>query len=166
MAELAANKNIRSASDLKIGHLVLIKNHHKGPSDPTYIYNHQVAEIINDNMVLLTTPDGKEKKCNIHHVKPVSSLEVYVGSQAEVSICRFPNFRIVSSRTLKVPALMAVSICITQGQNISMVSIHFQLSSQLDKKSIWSKPISHNKIYTHLLIILTIRIAASNKSMQ
>ena len=40
-------------------------------------------KILNDSTVLLTTPHGKEKKCNIHHVKLVSSLEVYVGLQAE-----------------------------------------------------------------------------------
>ena len=93
MAEAAANKKITSASDLKIGQLVLVKNHHRGPFNPTYIYNHQVAEILNDSTVLFTTPDGKEKKCNIHHVKLVSSLEVYVDSQVEVSIGAFPKFQ-------------------------------------------------------------------------
>ena len=93
MTEPAANKKIASVSDLKIGQLVLIKKHHKGPFHPTYIYDHWVAEILNDSMVLLTTPDGKEKKCNIHHVKLVSSLEVYVSSQVEVSIGAFPKFQ-------------------------------------------------------------------------
>ena len=40
MAEPAADKKITSVSDLKIGQLVLIKNHCKGPFDPTYIYDH------------------------------------------------------------------------------------------------------------------------------
>ena len=31
MAEPTANKKITSVSDLKIGQLVLVKNHHKGP---------------------------------------------------------------------------------------------------------------------------------------
>ena len=93
MAEPAANKKIINASDLKIGQLVLVNNHHKGPFNSTYIYNHQVVEIINDSMVLLNTPDGKEKKCNIHHVKLVSSLEVYTGSQVEVPIGMFPQFQ-------------------------------------------------------------------------
>ena len=75
IAEPATNKKITRASDLKIGQLVLVKNHHKGPFDPTYIYDHWVAEILNNSIVLLTTPDGKERKCNIHHVKLVSSLE-------------------------------------------------------------------------------------------
>ena len=93
MAEPAANKNIISASDPRRGQLVLLKNHCKGPFNPTYNYNHWIAEILNDSTVLLTTPDGKEKKCNIHHVKVVSSLEVYVGSQAEVLIGAFPQFQ-------------------------------------------------------------------------
>ena len=55
MEEPAANKKIASASDLKIGQLVFIKNHHKGPISPTYIYDHWVAKVLNDSMVLLTT---------------------------------------------------------------------------------------------------------------
>ena len=92
MAEPAANKKTASASDLKIGQLVFIKNHCKDPFNPTYIYDHWVAEILNDSMVLLTTLDGRKKKCNIHHVKLVSSLEVYVSSQVEVPIGAFPKF--------------------------------------------------------------------------
>ena len=93
MADPAANKKITSASDLKIGQLVLVKNHCKGLLDPTYIYDHQVVEILNDSTILLTTPDGKEKKCNIHHVKPVPSIEMYIGSQAEVPIGTFLQFQ-------------------------------------------------------------------------
>ena len=40
MAEPAANKKITTASDLKIGQLVVVEHHHKGPFDPTYIYDH------------------------------------------------------------------------------------------------------------------------------
>ena len=83
IAKPATNKKVTKASDLIIGQLVLVKNHHKGPFDPTYIYDHWVADIPNDSTVSLTAPDSKEKKCNIHDVKPVSSLDVYIGSQAE-----------------------------------------------------------------------------------
>ena len=92
MASPATDKKIPKASDLRIGQLVLVKNQCKGPFDPTYIYDHQVTEILNHSTALLTTLDGKEKKCNIHHVKPVSSLEVYVGSQAEIPKGTFPKF--------------------------------------------------------------------------
>ena len=80
IAEPATNTKITRASDLKIDQLVHFKNHCKVPFNPTYIYNHWVAEILHDSTVLLTTMDGKEKKCNIHHVNLVSSLEVYIGS--------------------------------------------------------------------------------------
>ena len=92
IAEPAINKKITKASDLKIGQLVLVKNQHKGSFGPTYIYTHWEVEILNDIMVLLTKPDGKEKKCYIHHVKPASSLEVYVGFHVEVPTGAFPKF--------------------------------------------------------------------------
>ena len=41
----AINKKVTKGSDLKIGQLILIKNHWKGPFVPTYIYNHLVAGI-------------------------------------------------------------------------------------------------------------------------
>ena len=70
--ELAADKKITSVSDLKIGYIGVYQElTTKAPSTPTYIYDHWVAEILNDSTVLLTTPDGKEKKCNICHVKLV-----------------------------------------------------------------------------------------------
>ena len=72
----AINKKVTKASDHKIGQLVLIKNHWKRPFDMIYIYNFLVAGIPNKSTVLLTTPDGREKKCNIHHVKLVSSLDL------------------------------------------------------------------------------------------
>ena len=92
IAEPATNKKITRPSGLKIGQLVLVINHHKGPFNPAYIYDHWVAEILRDSMALLTTPDGKEKKCNIHDVELVSSLEVYIGSQVEVPTGTFPQF--------------------------------------------------------------------------
>ena len=76
ITEPAIYRKVTKASDLKIVQLVLIKNHQKGPINPTYIYDHWVAGIPNESPVLLTKPDGREKKCNIHHDKPVSSLDV------------------------------------------------------------------------------------------
>ena len=83
MVEPAADTKITSVLDLIIGQLVLVKNQCNSPFDPIYIYDYQVAKVLNDSMVLLATPNGKEKECNIHHMKPVSSLEVHMGSQAE-----------------------------------------------------------------------------------
>ena len=72
----AIHKKVTKAYALKIDQLVLIKNHQKGPFDLTYIYNHQVVGIPNKSTVLLIAPNGKERKYNIHHVKPVSSLDI------------------------------------------------------------------------------------------
>ena len=124
-AEPTTNKKITRAYDLKTGQLVLVKNHHKGPFNPTYIYDHRMAEIRNDSMVLLTTPDGKEKKCNIHHVKPVSSLEVYIGSQVKSPQVHFPNSGTASFRPPVMREVQAShSICTTYDQNKEPVSIN------------------------------------------
>ena len=56
------NKKITKASDLKIGQLLFVKDHQKGTFDPTYIYDNRVSGILNDITVILTTPDGKERK--------------------------------------------------------------------------------------------------------
>ena len=91
-AKPATNKNVTKASDLRIAQIELVKNHHKGPFISTYIYNNQVGDTQNESTVLLTTPDGKEMKCNIHHVNLVSSLDVCVGSQVEIPTNTFPQF--------------------------------------------------------------------------
>ena len=74
------NKKITKASNLKIGHLVFIKDHHKGTFDTTYIFDHRVSGIINDTTVILTNPDGKEKKCNIHYIKPVTPAAAFTNA--------------------------------------------------------------------------------------
>ena len=71
----AENKKITKARNFKIGQLVFIKAHHKCTFDPTYIYDHRASSIPNDSTVMLTTPDGKEKKCNAHHIKPITPIE-------------------------------------------------------------------------------------------
>ena len=73
-AEPEQNKKITKVSDLKLGQLVFVKDHKKGTFNPSYVYDHGVVGILNDSTVVLTTPDGKEKRCNIHHVKPMTIL--------------------------------------------------------------------------------------------
>ena len=90
--EPAIDKKVTKASDIKKGQLVLIKNHWKGPFDPTYIYNHWVAGIPNKSTLVLTTPEGRERKRNIHHVKPVSSLDVKSSSNVECPTGAFQQF--------------------------------------------------------------------------
>ena len=98
-----------------------------------------VAEILNYSMVLLTTLDGKEKKCNMYNVKQVSNLEVYIGSQAEVPTGAFPNSWTVSGRTPIVPALATLSICTTYSLNEEMISVYLHVNNHLGKKSVMVK---------------------------
>ena len=52
-------RKVTKATDLKIHQFVFVKDHHKGTFDPSYIFDHRVAGIINDSTVLHTTLDGK-----------------------------------------------------------------------------------------------------------
>ena len=74
------NRKVTKASDLKIGQLVFVKDHCKGPFDPSYTFDHRVAAIVKESTVVLTTPDGKEKRCNIHHIKPMYMAESTEGA--------------------------------------------------------------------------------------
>ena len=86
------DKKITKASNLKVGQLVFVKDHHKGTFDPTYIFDHRVSGIINDSTVMFTTPDGKEKKCNIHHIKPTTPAVAFTNTfdQFQESIKKNP----------------------------------------------------------------------------
>ena len=75
-ADPAQKKKITKANNLKIGQLVFVGDHQKGTFDQTYIFDHRVSTILNDSTVMLTTPNGKGKKCNIHHIKPVMPVDV------------------------------------------------------------------------------------------
>ena len=67
-------KKTTKASDLIIGQLLFVKDHCKGTFDPTYVFDHRVSGILNDTTVVLTSPDGKKKKCNIHHIKSITTV--------------------------------------------------------------------------------------------
>ena len=71
------------ASDLKIGQLVLIKNHTASTFQPKYLADHRVIKIVNDSTVIVSSPDGKEKKCNIHHVKAISLTTAFTSALEE-----------------------------------------------------------------------------------
>ena len=70
------NKKITKATNWEIGQVVFVKDHQKGTFDPTYIYHHTVSGILNDSTVVLITPGGKERKCNIHHIKQMTPVDV------------------------------------------------------------------------------------------
>ena len=65
------------ATDLKIGQLVLIKNNTGMVFDPKYIADHRVICIVNESVVILQTLDGKEKRCNIHNLKPINMSQAF-----------------------------------------------------------------------------------------
>ena len=50
---------------------------------PKYLADHRVVEIVNDSTVIVTSPDGKEKKCNIHHVKAISPTIAFTSAFEE-----------------------------------------------------------------------------------
>ena len=91
--EAADNRKVTKASNLKIGQLVFVKDHQKGTFNLSYIFDHRVSGILNDRTVVLTTTNEKEKKCNIHHINPMTALEAStsVFSQFQDSIQKTPE---------------------------------------------------------------------------
>ena len=71
------------ASYLKLGQLILIKNHTASTFQPNYLADHKVVKIINDSTFIISSPDRKEKKCNIHHVKPISPTTTFTSAFEE-----------------------------------------------------------------------------------
>ena len=69
------NKKITKATNLKIGQPVFVRDHQKGTFNPTYfmIIEFQKSYII----ACLCSPFqmGKERKCNIHHMKPKTPVD-------------------------------------------------------------------------------------------
>ena len=66
---------VTKASDLRIGQLVFVKDLGKGPFDPTCTFDYKISAIVNKSTVVLTTLDGREKRCSIHRIKPMSASE-------------------------------------------------------------------------------------------
>ena len=91
--EPADNRKITKASDLKLGQLVFVKDHWKGTFNPSYVFDHRVGGILNDSTVVLTTPNGKERKCHIHHINPMTAVEASTSalSQFQDSIQKKPE---------------------------------------------------------------------------
>ena len=87
------NKKITKPSYLQIGQLVFVKDHWKGTSDQSHVFDHRVAGILNDSLAVLTSPYGKEKKCNIHHIRPIPASEASTGAfnQFQDSIWKTPG---------------------------------------------------------------------------
>ena len=73
-------KKFDKASDVKTGQLVLIKNHTASTFQPKYLADHRVLKVLNDSMVVISSSDRKEKKCSIHHVKPISPTTAFTSA--------------------------------------------------------------------------------------
>ena len=76
-------KKFDNASDLKIGQLVLIKNHNTSTFQPKYLADYRVIKIVNDSTVIVSSLDGKERKCNIYHVKAISPTTAFTSAFKE-----------------------------------------------------------------------------------
>ena len=81
------DRKVTKAFDLKVGQLVFVKD-----VTPTYTFDHGAAAIVNESTVVLTTPDGKEKRCNIHYIRPMLASESTAGAfqQFTDSIPNYP----------------------------------------------------------------------------
>ena len=65
-----------NSTKFKIGQPVMVKIMLTILSNPKYLLDYKALEILNDNTLLLITPNGKEKKTKIENVKPCSTTEL------------------------------------------------------------------------------------------
>ena len=70
---LECNKNFKS-HHFKVCQLIAVKNHLKGTFNLKFISDYQVLDIINEHTLLIQSPNGKTRKININHAKPVSAI--------------------------------------------------------------------------------------------
>ena len=53
----------------------MVKNHTHCTFETKYLMDYRALTILNENTLLLVTPNGKECKTNVSDVKPCTSLE-------------------------------------------------------------------------------------------
>ena len=70
-----------------------MKNHTASVFQPKNLADHRVVKIVNDNTVIVSSPDGKVKKCNVHHVKTITPTKAFTSA--------LRNFRKVSQKRAK-----------------------------------------------------------------
>ena len=75
--------NFDKALNFKIQELVLIKNHAASTFQPKYLADHRIIRIVNYSTVIVASPDVREKKCNIHHVKAISPTTAFTSAFEE-----------------------------------------------------------------------------------
>ena len=52
----------------------MVKNHTHHSFEPKYLVDYRLLEILNENTLLLVTPNGREVKTHINDVKPATKL--------------------------------------------------------------------------------------------
>ena len=112
------NRKVAEDSDLKVGQLVFVRDYCKCPFDPTYTFDHMVAAIVNKSTVVLTIPDNKEKRCNIHCIKLMSVEESTAGAfqQFWVSI---QNIQLAYSKVTSIICVQETISC-SKAQNAKL----------------------------------------------
>ena len=64
-----------------------MKNHNAKAFQPKYLADHPIIKIIYENTVIVVTSDGREWKCNIHHIKPITPVEAFTSTFEEFTKC-------------------------------------------------------------------------------
>ena len=81
--EPETDREYSSTKNLKEGQLVLMKNHSAKAFQLKYLADYQIIKIINENTVIVVTPNGREQKGNIHHIKPITPVEAFTSTFEE-----------------------------------------------------------------------------------
>ena len=64
-----------------------MKNHNVRAFQSKYVANYRVIKIVNESTVIVASPDGRERKCNINHIKPMSPTETFTSTFEEFTKC-------------------------------------------------------------------------------
>ena len=92
-SEPETEKKYNSTQDLKEGQLVLIKDHKARAFQPKYLADYRIIKVINENTVIVVSTDDRERKCNIHQIKPISPAEAFTQSLVQ----RQPHYNLWSN---------------------------------------------------------------------
>ena len=86
-SESETEKKHKSTKHCKEGQLVLIKNLNVRAFLPKYLADYRIIKVVNENTAKVVSPDGRERQCNIHHIKPISSAVAFTSTFVEFTEC-------------------------------------------------------------------------------
>ena len=66
------NKHFK-AHDFKVGQLIAVKNHLRNTFESRFVSDYRVLKILNEQTLLVESPDDKTRQININNAKPVSA---------------------------------------------------------------------------------------------